>query len=640
MAISLLLIVTNLFAVAISGAPVATQESALTATENDAVAQSPAGRPVIEDFALSDSQGKRYALSDFADAPAVVVVFLGNECPLARLYAPRLVELAEQFRPRGVVFLGINSNRQDSLREIEQFAINYQLSFPMLKDPENEVADLFSAIRTPEAFLLDQQREIRYRGQIDDQYGIVGPANFKRTEPKRRHLALAIEQLLDGKTIDVPETVAYGCHIGRLRTPRAESPVTWSDQIAPLFFRSCQPCHRPGEIAPFPLMSYSDVLGWEGMIQEVVQERRMPPWHANPSYGHFVNDRRLSDEDVALIDTWVENGAPLGEPEVAESAPVDEPVVWTIGEPDLIVSMSDEPFLVPAEGIVQYQHFLVDPKLEEDVWVAAAQCQPGAPAVVHHIDVFAFPPDVEPDPASPNIFRYLLWGKTPGERPIELPKGVAIRLQAGSKFLFQMHYTPCGEAQLDRSQIGIRFADPETVTLPMHFVIVPNFHFEIPPYTDNYLVESEYSIPQDARLLILNPHLHLRGKSFRFEAFYPDGRQEVLLDVPRYDFEWQTHYVLAEPKLLPRGTRIHCTALFDNSTGNLSNPDPSRKVRWGDQTWEEMMLGALAVIPVQDDPNWVFHSTAGQSSRMKYAWVVGVCLLATTIGFWGWRRAR
>lgn len=542
----------------------------------------------VEEFTRRDFRGKTHALSDFSQSKLLVVAFLGCDCPLAKRYAPRLVGLAEEFEPRGVAFLGIDANCQDSMTELAAYARIHKIRFPLLKDTGNTLADAIGAERTPEVFVLDQGRVVRYRGRIDDQF-LVGR---QRPEPTRRDLAAALEELLADQPVSVPETAAVGCHIGRVPERKPQGEVTYSNQIARLLQNRCIACHRPGQIAPFPLTSFDEVVGWAETIREVVQEERMPPWFANPAYGHFANDARLSDEEKRSLAAWVEGGCPEGDP-----AQLPEPRQftdgWQIPEPDQVIYVQDKPVTVQAEGVVAYQYFVVDPGFTEDRWVKAAEARPDNRSVVHHIVVFF----VAPGERLRGLNRGALIGYAPGMPPSRYPEGAALLVPAGARLVFQVHYTPNGSEQQDRSCVGLVFADPASVRERIQGGAAPNRFFEIPAGADNYEVKSEHRFKEAVRLLTLTPHMHLRGKSFRYEAEYPDGCREILLDIPHYDFNWQLRYHLAEPKLLPAGTRLLCTAHFDNSPNNLANPDPTKPVRWGDQTWEEMMIGYFSTLP-------------------------------------------
>jgi peroxiredoxin len=549
----------------------------------------------VEAFSLPDPRGREVSLDDFRDREAVVIVFLGAECPLAKVYAPRLAELAKEFADRGVAFVGVDANLQDSLSEIAGYAKAHNLGFPVLKDLGNQLADRLGAERTPEAFLLDRDRVVRYWGRIDDQYGFKTGAGYVKPKLNERFLASALDEVLAGKPVSKPVVRADGCLIGRVKhEPKGD--VTYSNQIARILNNRCVNCHRPGEVAPFAMTSYDEVQGWAEMIGEVVSEGRMPPWFADPHFGHFANESRLTDDEKRQIATWVKNGAPEG-----DKSQLPEPPKfadgWQMGTPDQIVYMRDEPFNVPAEGVVQYQFFRVDPGWTEDRWVQASEARPGNRGVVHHIIVFAVRDGEDEFGGS----RGGLAGYAPGTQPHINQPGTAVFVPAGSKLVFQLHYTPNGSEQQDRSCVGFRFADPKSVKRTLRDGLVGDVAFNIPPGDANFEVKGRHRFLKDTMLLSLMPHMHLRGKSFKFEAQYPDGTKEVLLDVPQYDFNWQLRYYLSEPKFIPKGTRMECTAHFDNSAENLANPDPKATVSFGEQTWEEMMFGFYTAVDPKED---------------------------------------
>ncbi len=337
------------------------------------------------------------------------------------------------------------------------------------------------------------------------------------------------------------------------------------------------------------MTDYDEVVGWAEMIFEVVEEQRMPPWHADAPHGTFKNDTRLTDEEKETIFAWVRAGAPKGNPD--DLPPPREFVEgWRIGEPDQIVKMGEKPYQVPARGEVKYQYFVVDPGWDEDKYIQAAEARAGNRAVVHHI-IIGHTGRVAARGQSHGLSSDWVTAMAPGSSPLVLAPGRAKLVPAGSKIVFQMHYTPNGTATEDLSYVGFKFADPDSVKQIVGTNKAANQRFAIPPGDDNYQVEADFRFNRDSLMLAMFPHMHLRGKSFNYTAIYPDGRQEVLLNVPHYDFNWQNGYVFAEPKRMPAGTRIHCVAHFDNSEDNLANPDPTARVRWGDQTWEEMMIG-------------------------------------------------
>lgn len=548
----------------------------------------PLGRHVA-DFTLRDHRGKTHALRDLTERRLVVVAFLGCSCPLAKRAGPRLAELARRYEPRGVAFLGVNANAQDALADVAAYVRACGLPFPLLKDPDHAVADLMGAVRTPEVFVLDERRVVRYWGRIDDQHAI----GVQRPRPTQTYLADALDALLAGRAVARPVVASVGCHIGRAPRGSATGEVTYARHVRPILERRCVECHRVGAVAPFPLTTYRDAAAWSAMIGEVVAEGRMPPWFADPAHGTFRNDARLSAAEKRLLQRWIDDGCPAGNLSNLPTAPA-RPEGWHIGAPDLVLPMAAAPFRVPAEGELDYQYFLVDPGFTADRFLRAVQVRPGNPAVVHHALVSIVPPDGDVTKLD-NVGALLDFA--PGMPPTVLPAGHAIRVRAGSKFLFQMHYTPNGTAQSDLTRMGLVFADPRTVAHEIRGGAVINQALTIPPGAADHRVVAEQTLTEDVALLSLSPHLHLRGRAFRIEAAYLDGRREILLDVPRYDFNWQLRYELATPKRLPRGTRLLCTARYDNSADNPANPDPTQEVTWGDQTRDEMLIGFYAFYP-------------------------------------------
>ncbi|MEX0977720.1 MAG: redoxin domain-containing protein, partial [Pirellulales bacterium] len=466
-------------------------------------ADSPIGKK-IDSFTLPDFHGKVHSLDDY-QGKLVVVAFLGTECPLVKNYAPRLKDLAAEFADKGVAFIAVNSNVQDALSEIGDYARVYEIPFPMLKDNNNVVADKMGAVRTPEVFLLDKDRVVRYWGRIDDQYGFKTGAGYVKPKLKERYLADAINQVLAGKEIGQPAVASVGCFIGRATKNEPKGDITYSQQIARIMQDNCVECHRKGEVAPFTLLSYDDVSAWAETIREVVSEGRMPPWFADPRYGHFINDARLSDEEREQLFAWIDNGCPEGNP---KDLPEPRKFVegWQIGEPDQIVYMRDEPYKVPAEGTVDYQFFSVDPGWTEDKWVQATECRPGNRAVVHHIIAFLQAPG-----GGDAGDRGGIGGYAPGMTPTICRPGTATFVPAGSKLVFQLHYTTNGTEQTDRSMIGVKFADKKTVKQLVRGGLVGNTAFKIPPGDPNFEIKARHLFLKDTLILNLTPHMHVRG---------------------------------------------------------------------------------------------------------------------------------
>ena len=536
-------------------------------------------------FELQDLQGQPLNL-EVEPGHLTVVCFLGTECPLAKLYAGRLQTLSETFSGQNVRFIGINSNRQDSEDELAHFAKAQGITFPVAKDFDNVVADQFKVVRTPEVIVVDGQSQVRYRGRVDDQY-LPG---VSRSKPDREDLKVAIEELLAGDAVSVERTEPQGCLLGRVTQPVAEATVTFCDQVLRVLQRNCIECHHAGDIGPFSLTEYDEVVGWGDMMVEVIDNKRMPPWHADPSVGHFTNARNMPDADKKIMRDWVDQGMPYGK---ADQLP--DPMNFSNGwqlprEPDLVIEMRERPFTIPADGTVEYQYFVVDPKFEEDVWVHAAEVVPGNRSVVHHSIVFIRPPDG-------TEFTGIGWlgAYVPGQRLPATQPNLARRIPAGSRLVFQQHYTPNGRTQTDITKVGLLFADEIDITEERLTLTAMDQGFELKPQDPGQMVKAKMRpIPRGAKLLGIAPHMHFRGNQFTATMFSKDGTKD-LLRVPNYDFNWQHNYELTEPLDLSSVKNIKTEFVFDNSEANPFNPDPSSYVTWGDQTWEEMAIAFFDV---------------------------------------------
>ncbi len=380
----------------------------------------------------------------------------------------------------------------------------------------------------------------------------------------------------------------------------AANAPTFTKDVAPILYTRCLECHRPGEAGPMAFRTYQETRPWAKAIKEAVAKHAMPPWYANTEVDHFSNDRHLSATEVATLTQWADAGAPEGNaadlpklPEFTEG--------WVIGKPDLVLKLPRE-FKIPAKGVVQYQYFTIDPGFTEDTWVQAAEVRPTQRAQVHHILVFA-QEGRKRNPRGGEQFSDMLIGYAPGVPSLTWDKDTAFLVKAGSTFLLQVHYTTNGTEAIDQSVVGLKIRKDK----PKYRAVCGStvqFRLDIPPGEPNYMTTASYTFREDTTLLDMTPHMHLRGKAFKYEITYPDGRHEVLLDVPHYDFNWQLAYVLAEPRTVPAGTRIDTTAWYDNSPNNKYNPDPTKEVHWGDQTFQEMMIGFFNYkIPVdRPDP--------------------------------------
>jgi peroxiredoxin len=579
----------------------------------------------IDDFTLRDPQGQVHRLSDWSERKLIVVIFLGVDCPLAKLYGPRLVELARTYEGRGVAFVGIHANHHESLSALGRYGRELRIPFPLLRDVNGVLVDRFGARRTPEVFILDGKRTIRYRGRIDDQNDV----GIQRPAARRHALVEALEELLAGKPVSQPVTEAVGCLISRAPPPGKGS-VTYTRHVAPLLQNCCQECHRPGQIAPFALTTYQEAAGWAPMIREVLEQGRMPPWNADPRHGRFANDPSLSAGEKKILLAWLDADCPEGDPaDLPPPRRFNEG--WNIPGPDLVVTIP-KPFTVPAEGVIEYQYFEVDPGFTEDRWVQAAEVRPGNRAVVHHCNIFLKPPGADGPAEQGTLGSFALTATALGTPSMVLPPGMAKRIPAGWRILFVVHYVAVGSEQTDQTALGLTFADPRTVRQEVATKVMLDANLAIPPREANYPVSQTWQINDDVLLLSLFPHMHLRGKSFRYELLHPGGEVEVLLDVPRFDFRWQHRYVLAEPRRLPAGTRLRCSAVYDNSPANPANPDPSATVRTGPQSWDEMFNGYFDVV--LDDQDLTrpapWHVTLRSATRSIFR--PEVCVLLVLAG--------
>ncbi|MCI0683002.1 MAG: redoxin family protein [Gemmataceae bacterium] len=537
---------------------------------------------------LRDLRGNQRALHDLQGARAIAIAFVGVECPVSNLYLPGLVELEKKYRKQGVQFLAVYPNPQEDVDLIAGHAYDRNVPFLVLRDLGHEFADALGVSRVPTVVVLDGDHKLRYRGRVDDQYGVSG----RRPKATRADLAEAIEEVLAGKKVSIAETAADGCLIAGAAKSSAPAQVTYSKHVAPIVQARCQVCHRAGQIAPFTLSGYGDAVKHARMIREVAEQRRMPPWHADPRYGQFHNSRRLSRTEIDTIAAWVDGGMLRGDARDLPKPPAFAEG-WVHGKPDVVFEMP-APFDVPATGVVPYKNHIIDPKFDDDVWVQTAECRPGAPGVVHHIVVYIMRPG-QRGPLAPDGNLSILVGWAPGDLGLVLPPDTARRIPKGSKLRLEMHYTPNGTAVKDRSSVGIRFArqPPRNELLQAELA---NVAIEVPPYDPHYKAEATFRLPADARLISLAPHMHWRGKHYFYEAIYPDGKKQTLLSVPRWDFNWQNVYRFEEPIKLPKGTRIHTVAHWDNSSNNLLNPAPEKSVRFGLQSWEEMMVGFVSYV--------------------------------------------
>lgn len=530
----------------------------------------------VDNFELLDHAGAAHELYYLSDMGAVVLMSHGNACPGQAAAVAAFNDARAAYESRGAAFLMVDSS--DGRGEIAAQAEDLGIGSPVLVDDTGIVGESLGFDRAGEALVVDTKGwRLAWRG---------APAG----------VAGALEAVLAGSEAPAGETVAApaGCEIAYPETPA----VSYSDTIAPLLADNCVTCHREGGIGPWAMTDYNMIRGFSPMIREVIRTRRMPPWHADPAYGHFENDRSLEPKEVRALVGWIEAGSPRGDgPDPLAELDGDWPT-WGLGEPDLVIDIP--PYDVPASGVVEYQYPRAVNPLDRDVWIRATEILPGDRQALHHVITRYIAP--RPDSGERAFGRRGggLGGYVPGSVVREYPEDTGRLLPAGARIVFQMHYTPYGRATTDHSKLGLYFHDEP----PKHHLdgtVLMNTGIRIPPHARAHTESQSQVLDRDVLVYSMLPHSHYRGTASDFVAHYPDGTSEVLLSVPNYDFNWQTSYVLRDPKVLPAGTRIVHSTTWDNSAQNPANPDPSQEVPWGRQSWNEMLFGSISFRYLDED---------------------------------------
>lgn len=554
-------------------------------------------------------------LDELGERRATVLVFTTTECPLVRRYWPRLVELHRQFEPQGVRFVAINVGTGDSIRDMAAHALEFGVGFPAVKDTTGEIVRAVGATRTPEVVVLDSESTLVYRGRIDDRYRLGGV----RPSATRNDLAESLTELLAGGPISVPETPVDGCRISIApadeTTSAGSTSWTYHRDVAPILAANCSSCHQRGGSAPFSLGSLRRVRSHGAMIAEVVEEQRMPPWYASPHFGVFQNDRSLSEDERRKIMEWVRGGMPEGErPKDAATPKIERAQSgWSIPEPDLVLKMVF-PHRLPADGFIPYRYVVLPHVFTDDTWVEAFEIRPDNRAVVHHADLAYGAPGTKPGR------RTFITGYVPGGQPLDLSRfdgDIGFKLPAYSALGLQIHYVTTGKPESSTISVGVRFKRGR-VRKRLRYNLADPHRFKIPPHHPAYAIRDDFVLRQDATLLGLFAHMHLRGKDMTFLAHRPDGTTETLLQIPNYSFDWQLGYEIEPGRVrLPIGTRVEAIAHYDNSAFNPYNPDPTRTVRYGPQTVNEMMNGYVFFTYDDEDLGLKVEGSRGRAVPAK-----------------------
>ncbi|MDO9476244.1 MAG: hypothetical protein Q7L07_05975 [Pseudohongiella sp.] len=531
------------------------------------------------DFTLLDQQGKAFNLHYHGQRPAVLLMAHMAGSDYARDSLNTLLkEIAPQ--DKGIALALINPESGMDRQALMEFASANAIEQSVLQDDAGMVSATLGLRYAGETLVINPQRwDIVYRGPAMDETG------------QRVHagLAAALQSLMDGN----PAALQLAQMTTAQTLPVHEAPVgvTYSNTVAPMLLEKCAGCHRPGGIAPWAMTNHAMVQGFSPMIRETVLTRRMPPWHADPAIGEFMHDMSLSVEQKQQLLSWIDAGAPRGagdDPLIAVDAQLTE---WSMGEPDYIVTLPE--FDIPATGSLDYQFFEVPNTLDRDVWVKAVQIAPGDRQVVHHaIATFGSVPGGMGN-SSASLFQPQLMTFVPGNDTYVYPEDTGVFVPAGTSFYTQMHYTTYGRETRDQTKIGLYFADEAPHHVLQHYAII-NQDLNIPSGAAEHEEGAYFAFQRDAVIYSLFPHAHYRGRSSEFALRYPDGREEVVLSVPNYDFNWQRYFQFQQPIAVPAGTQVIHRTTYDNSTANLSNPDPTVTVRFGEQTWEEMLYGGIS----------------------------------------------
>ncbi len=542
---------------------------------------------------------------------ATVIALTSVTCPLCKKFAPSLARIESEFAKQGVKFVFVNVSGLDSKDAIRKQVADVGFKGLYLNDRKQSIVTALDARTTTEVFVIDARNTLVYRGAVSDQYGV----DFTREAPRHRYLDDALRAVLQGSQPATAATTSPGCAIERTHAaaPVQPSAPTYSREISRIINANCVTCHREDGVGPFRLDSYDAVARRATMVMAVIDEGTMPPWFAAPTHGTdrasmlspWANDRSLGTDEKQAIKAWIAAGKPEGDPKDMPLAPRFAKSEWSIGTPDAVFKLP-EPIAVKADGFMQYQKVLVPTNITEDRWVKAVQIVPTDPSVVHHVLVFALDEETAKDPDTRrrlgNDESSGYWAAyVPGNDAITFPEGMAKRLPARSSLLFQIHYTPNGTATQDQMSLGVVYA----TTPPKHLVrtaAVADLRLSIPPGASRHQEDALIRIPADAKILAFMPHMHVRGTAYRYELEVPGGSKRTVLDIPDYDFNWQLRYELREPLDAPTGAVMHGTAWFDNSSNNPANPDPTKTVRWGPQTVDEMMLGYIEYYFVDEDP--------------------------------------
>ncbi len=552
----------------------------------------------VKNFRLEDHMGGSHELYRYKDGKAIVLYFHGNGCPIVRKSVPEIKAIRDEFLPKGVGFFMINANPLDDKDSIAEEAKEFQIDMPILMDAAQLVTLDLGTKRTAEAIVIVPDGwKIVYRGAINDkqEYGFERPKGAEH-----EWLRDALNAVLEGKEPPVASSETKGCLIDLKDMPTKTS---YAKHVVPILEKKCVSCHVEGHIGPFAMDSYENIAGRKRMIREVLLTKRMPPWHADEYHGKFENNVSLTRDELRTMVAWLDSDAQenTDKDPLLKYAVEDAEPVWPLGKPDIIIPMP-KPVHVPASGVLDYVRQIVPFEGKEDLWLRAVDVLPGDRSVVHHGLVFLdYPNELESlEPDMDGGLNGFFAGYVPGMLNEPFPEGTGKWLPKGSRFEFQWHYTTTGRAATDQSLLGLYLCKkkPEREFFTRAATTVD---FEIKANDPRSPTSATYEFDRDVILYEMGPHMHYRGKEVSYAVKYPDGKQEMVLNVPNYDFNWQTMYRFDKPMRLPKGSELIVNGAFDNSVRNPLNPDPTKNVYFGEQSWDEMFVGYIGYTYVRPD---------------------------------------
>jgi peroxiredoxin len=546
-----------------------------------------------DNFTLIDQNGEAHELFYHADAPAVVIMTHGNGCPIVRGAVPDYQKIAAQYEAQGIKFFMLNSNLQDTRESVKAEAEEYGVTLPVLIDENQLIGESLGVVRTAEVFVLDPAKgfKVVYHGPLDDRQ------SYERARAKadNHFLTEALDQIVAGQDVTVEGPVlSPGCLVNFPERDNREehANISYASEVAPILLDKCADCHSVGGIAPWAMTDHQTVRGWAPMMREVIRTDRMPPWNADPHVGKWKDDKSLTNDEIKTLIHWIEAGAPRGD---SESDPLAEANLqipeWPLGEPDLILTLPA--YDVPASGIIDYTYPVVENPLTEDKWIRATTVKAGAREVVHHVLSGYMSQVPEDGRGSTGRWEFSTGGYAVGAESTIAEDDIGTPMPAGGAIGFQMHYTPAGKPMTDVTQIGFYFHDEVPKYVSRSSVIL-DASIEIPPNTARHVETAYLEMPHDAILERVFPHAHYRGYASNMKIRYPDGREELLISLPKYDFNWQRGYEFEEPLEVPAGSLLIANYTYDNSENNFANPDPNAKVTWGEQSHEEMLYTSFS----------------------------------------------